>query len=252
MIEQLKELGLEHYESKALEILLKERLSLRELSKKSKVPFGKVYSVVKSLKEKNLVQETNSRPKLVYVENASEIISSLIKQKQEKDISLINKLRVFATETDKEKKKPTRFFEIGTTQEENKRIQLRTFVEAEGSVLQILNIHHKPKSNRESKTVWEKEIVKAVRRGIVFKVIYPKNVKLPSILEKLHITQPDKFQVKRFDTDFIRFDIIDGSKVLLKLVQQDPLQFGGVLFVENEKLAENLIRIFNELWEQAE
>jgi hypothetical protein len=57
------------------------------------------------------------------------------------------------------------------------------------------------------------------------------------------------FQVKRFDTDFIRCDIIDKKKVLLKIVQPDPMNFGGVFFIEDEKLAENLIRIFNEMWE---
>ena len=251
MIEELKRLGLNHYESKIFEVLLKEKLNLRELSKKSGVPFGKIYSIVKNLKEKNIVLETNSRPKLIYIDNASEIISKLLKEKQEKEKQLNEKLREIATEIDKNKGKETRFFQIGTTTEENKRIQLRSFIEAENEVLQILNIHHKPKSNRESKTIWEKEIVKAVNRGVIFKAIYPKNAKLPILLEKLNKKNPKGFQVKRFDTDFIRCDIIDGKKVLLKLVQQDPLQFGGILFIENEKLAENLTKIFNEMWEQA-
>jgi sugar-specific transcriptional regulator TrmB len=249
MIEELKQLGLGNYESKALEILLKEKLSLRNLSKKAQIPFGKVYSVVKSLKEKGFVQETNSRPKLIYVENASEVISKLIKEKQEKDRSFLERLREASIEIDRNKGKESKFFEIGTTIEENKRIQLRSFKEAENEVLQIINIHHKPQSNRESKTLWEKEIVKAVGRGVVFKAIYPEKIKLPIILEKLNKKHPDKFQVKRFNTDFTRCDIIDGKKVLLKLVQEDPLQFGGVLFLENEKLAENLIKIFSEMWE---
>lgn len=252
MIEELKQFGLSYYESKVLEILFKEKLSLRELSKKAEIPFGKVYSVVKSLKGKNLVQETNSRPKLVYIENASDIISKLIKEKQEKDKSILEKLREFSTTIDKERKRESKFFQIGTNIQENKEIQLRSFIEAENEVLQILNIHHKPKSNRESKTLWEKEIEKAVKRDVVFKAIYPKNRILPKILQKLNKKYPQFFQVKRIDTDFVRCDIVDGKKVLLKLVQEDPLQFGGVLFIENEKLAENLIKIFNEMWEQAD
>ncbi len=252
MIEELKELGLSHYESKVLEILLKSRENLRELSKKSGVPFGKVYSIVKLLKEKGILKENNSRPKLVYVDNASEVISRMLKEKGEKDRKINEKLREIATEIDKGKNKPTSFFHIGTTVEDNKTIQLRTFNEAEEEVLQILNIHHKPKSNRDSKTLWEKEIVKAIKKGVIFKAIYPKKTILPKILQDLNKKQPDKFQVKRLDTDFVRCDIIDRKKALIKLVHPDPLQFGGVLFVENEKLAENLMRIFNELWEQAE
>ncbi len=251
MLNELKKLGLEHYESKALEVLLKEKVNLRELAKKAGVPFGKIYSVVKSLKEKGFVKETNSRPKLIYVENASEIISKLIKEKQDKELGMVQRLREIATEIDENKGKESRFFQIGTITEENKKIQLRSFIEAEKEVLQIINIYHKSKSNRESKTIWEKEIDKAVRRGVVFKSIYPKNIELPPILKKLNKKYPDKFQVKKFDTDFIRCDIIDGKKVLLKLVHEDPILFGGVLFIENEKLAENLTKIFNEMWENA-
>jgi sugar-specific transcriptional regulator TrmB len=252
MQKELKEIGLSNYESKILEALSREKLNLRELSKKSQVPFGKVYSIIKSLKEKNIIQETNSRPKLVYIENFSEIILRLIRDKQEKERKINERLRELATEIDKNKGKETRFFQIVTTIEDNKKIQLRSFQEAESEVLQILNIYHKPKSNRESKTMWEKEIIKAVERGIIFKSIYPKNTRLPILLEKLNKKHPKKFQVKRFDTDFTRCDIIDGNKVMIKLVHQDALQFGGILFIENEKLADNFRKIFDEIWQNVE
>jgi len=251
MIEELKQLGLNHYEAKTLEVLFKNKENLRELSKKAGVPFGKIYSVVKSLKEKALVKETNSRPKLVYVENTSDIIGRLIKEKQDKEKAILEKLRELSSEIDKEKQRESKFFQIGTTIKENREIQLRSFSEAENEVLQILNIHHKPSSNREAKTLWEKEIEKAVKQGVVFKAIYPKNIILPKILQKLN-KNSGGFQIKRLDTDFIRCDIIDGKKVLLKLVQEDPLQFGGILFVENERLAENLTKIFNEMWEMGD
>lgn len=250
MIEELKSLGLQHYEVKALEVLLKEKLILRELSRKAEIPFGKVYSVVKNLKERGLVLETNSRPKLIYVENASDVVSKLIKEKQDKDKTMLERLREVITDIDKEKQRETKFFQIGINREERKNIQLRSFQETEDEVLQILNIYHNPNMNRQSKLEYEKEIEKAAKRGVEFRAIYPKKVKLPKILEKLEKT--GKFQVKRLDTDFIRCDIIDGKKVLIKLVQKDTVNSGGSIFVENEKLAENLTRIFNELWEQAD
>jgi len=252
MIEELKKLGLSHYEGKIVEILIKEKTNLRELSKKAEVPFGKVYSIVKDLKEKGIVKESVSRPKLVYIDNVSEVISKLIAEKKNREQNIFERLREIATGIDNERGRETRFFEIGTTVEDNKRIQLRSFAEAEDEILMILNIYHKPKSNRRAKTIWEKAIVDAVRRGVVFKCIYPRETILPIILQKLNKQNPDKFQVKRFDTDFVRCDIVDGKKVLLKLVQTDPLQFGGILFIENEKLAENLTRIFYEFWEHAE
>ena len=251
MEQELRELGLENYESKALSVLLSEKANLRQLSDKAKIPFGKIYSVVKSLKEKGLVKETNSRPKLIYVDNASEVISRLIEEKNEKERLISARLKRLASEIDLSKGKETKFFQIGTSNEDNKKIQLRTFREAKEEVLQILNIHHKPKSNRESKTLWEKEILEAVKRGITFKSIYPMNAEIPSILKTLNKKQPDKFQIRKIDTDFVRCDIIDHEKVMIKLVQQDPLQFGGILFIENEGLNNNLRKIFNELWEHA-
>ena len=251
MIEELKLLGLSNYESKALELLMKEKVYLKNLSKKASIPFGKVYSVVKKLKEKGFIKEINSRPKLVYVENVSETISRLIKENQKKHEATITFLKEVATEIDKDKGKETKFFQVGTTIKDNKDIQLRSFREAEDEVLQIINIHHKTESNRESKTLWEKEIIKATEIGVVFKSIYPKKTILPKILQKLSKKSPERFQVKRLDTDFVRCDIIDGKKVMIKMVQQDPLQFGGILFIEDKKLAENLTKIFNEMWEQA-
>jgi len=248
MNQDLKQLGLSHYESKALETALKESLTARALAKKAQIPLGKVYSIINSLEKKDIIKQTESRPKLVYVENASAVISRLIEQKQRQDEQLISTIRELATEIDVSKSKPSKFFQIGTDTNDNKEIQLRSFIEAQKEVLQIINIHHKPKSNRENKTLWEKEIVKAIDRGVIFKAIYPKSTILPHVLQKLN---PKLFQVRRCDTDFARCDIVDEKKVLIKLVNEDPLQFGGVIFVENEKLAKNLTKIFNELWEQA-
>jgi sugar-specific transcriptional regulator TrmB len=249
MENELKKLGLDVYESRALILLMKEKLNMRQLSDKAKIPFGKVYSVVKNLKNQNLVQETNSRPKLIYVQNASEIITRLIDKKKQKEIKVYEKLKSFAGQCDLWNGEETKFFQIGTNSEDNKKIQLRTFTEAKKEVLQILNIYHKPKSNRENKRSWENAIIQAVERGIIFKAIYPVKMELPKILKKLNKEKPDNFQVKRFDTDFVRCDIIDEDKVLIKLVQQDPLQFGGVFFIENEKMNENLKKIFYEMWD---
>jgi len=250
MIKELIELGLENYEAKALDVLLKERIDIDGLSRKAGIPFGKVYSVIKKLKEKGLVQETNSRPKLVYIENASEVISRLIKEKNEKEKSLNENLREIAARLDKEREKPSKFFEIGISHEERKNIQLRSFNEAEEEILQILNIHHNPQINRRSKLEYEKSIENAVSRGVIFKSIYPNKAILPRILEKL--AKKGEFSVKRLDTDFVRCDIIDRKKVLIKITNKDVVNSGGVLFVENEKLAENMARIFNEMWENAD
>jgi len=243
------ELGLGNYESKILNALINKSLNLRELSQKSGVPFGKIYSVVKNLIKKDLVMETNTRPKLVYIENASELIKKLMREKDRSHAELRKHLINLASTIDKNKGRDTPFFEIGTTIKDNMKIQLRTFNEAEKEVLQILNVYHKPNSNRKSKTIWEKSIAKAISRGVKFKCIYPELIQLPEMINKFANSKDNSFQIKRYNTYFTRCDIVDSKKVLLKLVQEDPIQFGGVIFIEDESLARNLKNIFNGMWE---
>lgn len=248
-MEELKHFGFDNYECKIIGSLLYQALTLKELSKKTQVPFGKIYSIVKKLKKDNIIQESKTRPKKVYIENAGKLFSDLINKKSESDRILFNSLRSFATDADKVKENPSEFFDIGTTQVDNLRIQSRTFTEATDEVCQILNHYHKPKSNRLNKTVWEKEIVEATKRGVVFRSIYPMGSELPPILNKLNKDNPEKFQVRYNTTSFQRLDIIDDKKVLIKLVSADLMQFGGVIFIEDEKFAENLKKIFNHLWD---
>lgn len=250
-MKEFEELGLSYYESNALEILLKESLTPKELSKKSRIPLGKVYSVILSLEHKNLVKQSKTRPKKIYIENASSVIDVLISKKQDEHEQLLSNVRKMAAEIDLSKSQPTKFFEIGTTAEDNKSIQSRTFNEAQKEVCQILNINHKPKSNRTSKSLWEKEIENAIKRGVIFRTIYPENCEIPVQLGKLNKTMPEKFQIRRLNTTFARCDVIDNKKVLIKLVHQDPINFGGVLFIENEKLAINLKKIFEQMWGEA-
>jgi sugar-specific transcriptional regulator TrmB len=248
MIEDLKRLGLEHYEAKALCVLFKEKVSLRELSKKAEIPFGKVYSIVKNLKNQGLVLESNSRPKLIYVNNASEVIGKLIRGREKDEKDFLERVRGIGSNFDSERERDSEFFQIGLKKDERREIQLRTWREAEDEILQILNIHHNPKTNRLNKTIYEKEIENALKRGVVIKYIFPVGKELPVILKRLSVEYPDQFLVKRIDTTFPRCDIIDGKKVLVKLVHEDIVDSGGSIFVENEKLAENLVRIFNGIW----
>ena len=198
-----------------------------------------------------MVEVSVDRPVVVKVQNVSAVLGKLLAEKQRTDEDVFAVIREHAVQADAARSAVSHFFELGSTSDDNKAIQLRSFVEAQKEVCQILNIHHKPHSNRGSKTVWEKEIVKAVSRGVVFKCIYPVNCTLPPILAELCRKSLGCFQVRRLDTDFARCDIIDNKKVLIKLVHQDATQYGGVIFVENERFAANLLQVFQNLWDAA-
>ncbi|MBU1199134.1 MAG: hypothetical protein KKF46_06630 [Nanoarchaeota archaeon] len=251
MIDELKATGLSTYESRIIIALLKRKHTLKELSKEANIPPGKVYSVAKILLKKGLINATEKRPKTLFIENASYLISKLTKEYEIRQDDVVDRLKELATSFDIRDGNHTPFADVGTTLEDNRRIQSRTFTEAKKEVLQIINIHHKPKSNRKNKTIWEKEIINAVKRGVVFKVIYPLNVDLPPLIKELNNKFPKQFIIRRLDTDFTRCDIIDGKKVLIKLVHEDPLQFGGLIFIENKKLAQNLRDVFFKFWDES-
>ncbi len=245
-------MGLSTYESKAVSALLKKNHTVKELSKAAGIPPGKIYSVAKNLLEKGIIKTNSERPKVLYIDSASQLISRLTQEYEQKQDTIVSRLKRFASSIDKQAGKQTPFFDTGTTLADNKRIQARTFIEARKEVLQILNKYHKPRYNRKSKRVWEEEIRRAVHRGVEFKAIYPLRTILPPILKEVAEKHPSKFSYRRFNTDFVRCDIIDEKKVLLKLVDQDPALFGGVVFIEDKMFAKNLRRVFFKFWHEAE
>ncbi|MFH1915808.1 MAG: helix-turn-helix domain-containing protein [Nanoarchaeota archaeon] len=250
--ELLVRMGLEKYASRAISVLLKEELTLKALSRKAKIPYGKVYSIVKNLKMQGLVQETADRPKKVYISDSRESLQLLFDEKIAGEQLMREQLTRIVSEIEVSQNRIPGFFQIGTTNKENREIQLAAFRQARKEVLQIINIHHRPLSNRLAKTTWEEEILASIKRGVSYKAIYPVSCVLPKILVQVQQKYPKEFIVQRKNTNFMRCDIIDKDFVLLKLVHEDPLQFGGILLIRNEHLNENLRRVFQVLWAAVE
>lgn len=242
-------LGLSAYEARVLDAVLAGPVTLRDLAYRARVPPGKISTVVRRLRDRGLVERTDDRPMRIHVPNASAAVSRLVSEREEALFSSISRLRDSAASLDRSRAEPSAFFEIGSTREDNERIQLRVFEEARREVLQVLNVHHAPSSNRSSKRRWEEAIEAAAARGVRFRAIYPRAAKLPPIIERLAAT--DSFAIRRLDTDFTRCDVVDGRAVMVKLVGPDKSAFGGIVFFEDRRFAGNLGRVFETLWSEA-
>ena len=162
IIQKIQELGLEKYEARVLRVLLDERVSFRDLSRKSGVPFGKIYSVIKSLGKSIKVEETNERPRVVYLKDPGNCLTELIRRKQEKDKMLFESLRNLTSVNMKIKE---RFLQVALSTEERLAVQTRMFKDTRKEVLQFFNRDHDPMINRRSKWVYEKVIKEAVQGG---------------------------------------------------------------------------------------
>jgi len=242
-----QEFGLNYYENKALEVIIRERLNVKGIIKNSGIPPGKIYSVLKSLSKRGIITQSNSRPKNFYVENPAKIISTLIEQKQAKDEEIVSRARTLVSTLPADNQEY--FFKVGASTSENREIQLKVFNDAKKEVCQILNSKHKPNMNRQNKDEWENAIKYAIRRGVKFRALYHKDTQIPQNLSRL---PKDKFEIRRTSNDMYRIDIVDNKKVMIKIVYDDPLMFGGIIFVENEKLAKNLKAIFEDLWKNSD
>ncbi len=251
MKDALRQFGLSTYEIRAFEAIIQRKSTLKELATRASIPPGKVYSVSKQLISRGIIEQTTTRPKVLYVTNVSAVMQRIIADLEHKQQQTVSVLQTLATRHDAEQGHATPFFELGTTIQDNNRIQLRSFLEAEKEVLQIINVHHKPRTNRGSKIQWEKAIAQKVAEGVQIKAIYPVGLALPPLLAQLAATN-NRFTVRRLNLDYTRCDIIDGKKVLLKLVHEDPLAFGGVVFIENRAFAQNLKKVFDKFWDEAQ
>lgn len=244
----LRTCGLSYYESRAVAVLFEGPAELRALSRRADIPFGKIYSVVQALSRRGIIATTSSRPKTAFLD-PDRAVEAIIAAERERTEPAYAQLRSWAATAQRARAAQSSFFETGTSLEENRAIQLRSFREAEREVCQILNVHHKPHANRRSKRLWEEEIVRAIERGVRFRCIYPEDAALPSLLAGL---PEDRFMVRRRTLDFARCDVIDARKVMTKLTHHDLTAFGGIVFFEDERFAKRLHEVFEQFWSEAE
>ena len=239
--------GLSYYEDKAINIILREKITAKKLSRAANIPPGKVYGVIKSLLNKGLIKVSSSRPKYLYIDNASKIIERLIEDKKSWDEKHYNELLKESALFTRQRLEDNSLIDIGYTNDDNLRIQSSVFNEAKHEVCQIFNKHHKPAINRKNKSIWEQEIEEAINRGVIFRCIYPKNTELPVHLSKLPYT---KFLTQFKDIDYYRIDIVDDERIMIKMIYEDPLIFGGIIYLQDPKLARNAKKIFEDIWDK--
>ncbi len=81
--EELSKLGLQEYQARCLACLIENGdMTAQEVSEKSKVPYSKVYSILKELENMNLLISTKERPKRYISKTKEEIIDFFIERKR--------------------------------------------------------------------------------------------------------------------------------------------------------------------------
>jgi len=89
-LDMLRKLGFTEYQSHVISTLIGKELSAQQLSKESKVPITKIYSVLQMLVNIGIVKGVDTRPKMYSALNLDSIIDFVISKKEKNLIELKN------------------------------------------------------------------------------------------------------------------------------------------------------------------
>lgn len=244
MIDKLREYGLDKYESLVYLALLKIGLSTSSIiSKKSDVPYGRIYPVLSSLESKGFVKIYHGRPKRFMAIEPRIILNEIVDKKINEIDYIKNQNEKFMQELEKSAK-----------QEIKKPLEIINIIEGKKNYLNLSVKLHK-KAQKEWRTIHRLPLYQPhlqayrdiVKKGIKVKVlthITDENKENLKIWKKLNIEIRDLKSIPS------RFTVIDDTDVVLRL--SEPKTGGYIsLHIQNPALAKTLSSYFDELWNNA-
>ena len=243
MIEKLREYGLDKYESLVYLVLLKIGLSTSSIiSKKSNVPYGRIYSVLSSLESKGFVKIYQGTPKRFMAIEPRIILNKIIDKKIIEINNIKNKNNKFIQE-----------LENLTKKEITKPLETINIIEGKKNYLNLSIKLHK-KAKKEWRTIHRLPIYQPHLQA--YKNIVKKGIKVRVLT---HITEENKehlkiwkklnVEIRNLKSIPSRFTVIDDTDVVLRLA--DPKTGYISLHIQNPALAKSLATYFDELWEKA-
>ncbi len=250
--------GLSNYESRAyLTLLSKGIRTAREIADESKIPFGRIYDVLSSLEDKGLVDTQESRPKKFVAKGPKIALNNLLTMKKGELQSLTDKAGVIEEKLSSlhsTKPEESLFWSVALGEKAINRY-IEKISEAEKELHAIINI-------RVAARLPQKDIIKNLtntigqlcERGVSVKVLLVGVA--PRSLEEEYLASVAKFfvaldraEVKHTQISTTAFDVIDGEKVLIKVMNPvRPDEFFAWIFVWQKKFAMELNTTFQELW----
>lgn len=222
--------GLNEYEEKTYKaLLLLGEAKPYDISKKSGVPFGRIYDVLESLVKKGFIRITMKRPKKYIAEDPEKLLAKPIGEKIKKlsklkeDIKSWQKLyekvpeeAVYAV------KGKNAFNKIIAEKEEPK--------EFEYSIKYFFDTH----------PVWLRKIRNRIKKGVDMKTLGRFDDETKENVEKwLKIEK----SIRPFPNKGVAIDIIDGKRVIIGLIKSDI-----TLVITDEAFVEIMKNLFENSW----
>ncbi|ELY50569.1 TrmB family transcriptional regulator [Natronococcus jeotgali] len=260
----LRDLGLSEYEARAYRALLNTGpTTAKELSRASDVPMGRIYDVLNSIEQYNLVRsQTASRPKkYVAVEPATALDRLLEDKKRELDEkadqyeSIVDDL---ADELDAADPVEEQFWTAAVGPEETIDLLLERLAAADDHIVMVAA---DPVPERDMQAVSEDVLAQledALDRGVSVDILMTRDM-VDSLSEKVGaryqsaLQSRDDFHVRTNDDVTGSFNIIDGVEICIQV--PNPLSSGdafGMIDLKDPEFAANVHGEFAPRWEEAE
>jgi sugar-specific transcriptional regulator TrmB len=243
-MKQLRLLGLDTYESKAYDALLKQGASTAHMiAKISRVPSGKIYPVLESLESKGFVSFTAGRPKM-YVAVSPEIAFENIIKKEKKRMDVLQQsardiISSYSKMQSLKQEKPQDLVEsyFGHSTAFARSITLHDQAQKYWKTVSRLTINKKHLDSCR----------KAIRRGVKILAITS-----PAETTEERVRQWRKAGVKvRFLPELpFRLSVYDDKGVIFRFSHEGSKQY-VCTHIRNAKLAKGMSSFFDSLWKIA-
>jgi sugar-specific transcriptional regulator TrmB len=235
---ELKDLGLNKYESKAYQALLQGSCTANILSQRSRVPHGKIYPTLYSLKNKGFITIDNKKPKTFTAIEPKKTITKALKNKEKEFQQFqdeVNKItQTLGQMAGRRESEVLEKFRVikGYKKYLNFSAYLHNQVKKEWFSISRLPVY-KPHIDSYKE---------AIKKGIKIKLL----VSHPDLKdENLKAWKAINANIRKIDYLQTRFSVIDGKEVVLRFS-------GGkeyiALWIKNESLAQSMRNYFLNLW----
>lgn len=268
----LRNLGFNKYEAVAYLTTLKEGIiDATELSKRSKIPMGKIYTVLENLESMGFIEVQHSRPKKYravetdiafksyYIRKENEINRELSTFRETID-DIQERLSNFSNQRERE----NNFWSAAMGTKEVMRLIKRAYQEAKSEICVVVPRRIKSIESEQFKdmfsSMFHDALLPLIQKRISIRIIDPNPV-LSASLKQLHESIKDElilqnvakyFEIRSIDTPH-KFILIDGHLVILEI--NDPINSDktfGMIKIYNKTMSKELHDKFEELWENSE
>ncbi|MER3602330.1 MAG: transcriptional regulator [Nitrososphaerota archaeon] len=241
ILERLAELGLSYNEIRVyLGLLEKGASNAPDLAQHTKVPYSKIYSVLRALIRKGWVEEREGRPTLYYARPPQVALESLRLAKEIEfrrlEQELLEELSPLLGKADY-KERPEIWMVRGPSAIAEKALELISFCAQ--SLLMAL-----PALSQELWGLLRPPLEGAKARGVEIRVLASSSI-APPLIKKLQVLGAVKVRDRLYGGGIVA----DSSKVLLLLIEGQSLL--GV-WTEHMALAKFAEEYFNYLWSSSE